>query len=600
MRFFRIFLAALLASIVASVITFFFWLLVVVGVISAIALYDTEVDLKSNSILVVDLSEPIVDSPSPSLLCSFDVATYSVKSQLTLFNALALIEAAAADDNIEGILIAPSPTAEVSTASLEEIRAAIERFKSSGKFVVSYSDYYTQGGYYLASVADEVYMEPEGVIDWRGMASSTLFYKGLLDKLAVDVEAIRPAKCRYKSAVEPYIQSGMSNENREQMLSLINAYWDGISTQVATSRGMSDEQMTRATDNLDGFFAEDALKSSLVDGVIYRDELRPIYNRLGVEPNSKGEYHTISLGRYAKTKSRSNVSGQSCVAIIYAEGTIYQGNGGSDGIYSDALISLIRRAKSDEDVKSVVLRINSPGGDALAADAIWREVEILHQEKPVVVSMGSLAASGGYYIAAPADLILADKSTITGSIGVYGMIPSIGKALDSKLGITSEVVKSNPMADFASPLTPLSSGERRVLQRRVDNIYDKFLSVVSDGRNLSMEQVAEIAQGRVWSGEQAVDIGLVDAIGGINEALAIAASRVGLPSGFAIKEITHEPQGVEALLAFAEMRVLSWYTLREQSELKSLYKEYEQAQQVLAPITTEHGLVMYSPYKMEL
>ncbi len=599
MKFLRTFFAALLACITASLLSFFVWGAIIIAIIASAAL-EGDTQIEKNSILIIDLNEPILDSPTPALLSSFDFSTYSIQNSLSLLNVLGAIEIAATDDNIKGILISPSTSADISTANLEEIRAALDTFHQSGKFIISFAAYYTQRGYYLSSVADEIYLEPEGIVDWRGMASPTLFYKGLLDKMDISIEAIRPAKCRYKSAVEPFIRKNMSPENREQMQSLIDSYWGSISSQVALCREMSEEQMAQATDNLDGFFAQEALESGLIDGIIYHDQLEEIYSQWGVETNAKGRHNTITLSKYVGTQSRTSTEGKECVAIIYAEGDIYGGENISDGVYSDSFISLLRRAKSDESVLSVVLRINSPGGDALAADAMWREVELLRAEKPVVVSMGAQAASGGYYIAAPADVILADRTTITGSIGVFGLIPSIGEALNNKLGVTSDVVKSNPMADFASPLNEISSAERRVLQRRVDNVYDKFTQIVSDGRNLPLEDVMEIAQGRVWSGEQALEIGLVDALGGLGDAIAIAASKGGLGDNFAIKEITHEPQGIDALLMLSQAAISSAVSNVEKSELKSIYKEWEQTKSALSPIMTKHGVVMYSPYEINI
>ncbi len=541
-----------------------------------------------------------MDSPSSSLMNSFDFNSYSIKSQLSLLDVLGLIEVAAVDSKIKGILISPSVMAQVSTANLEEIRSAIEKFKRSGKFVVAHADSYSQGGYYLASVADRVYLEPEGLVEWSGVASTPLFYKGLLDKLNIKIEAIRPANSRYKSAVEPYTRRNMSPESREQMQSLVDSFWGSISSQVALSRGMDAHQMERVTDNLDGLFAEDALKSGLVDGLIYSDELSHIYNEYGVEPSSGDEYNMIALGSYAQGRKRVVRDDLAAVGVIYAEGSIYQGEGSVDGIYSQSLVKLIREAKNDSNIAAVVLRVNSPGGDALAADVMWRELELLRREKPLIVSMGAAAASGGYYIAAPADVIVADRVTITGSIGVFGLFPYFGGALESKLGVSSDVIKSNAMSDFATPLKPLTSGERRILQRRVDGVYDKFLSLVASGRNLSMEDVARVAQGKVWSGEQALELGLVDLIGGFDDAISLAAAKVGIHNNFTIKEITPLPEGLDAIFALAQMKILSAMSPVENSELKSLYDDYHQAQRALSPIITEHGMVMYSPYRVEL
>ncbi|MFR9503514.1 MAG: signal peptide peptidase SppA [Rikenellaceae bacterium] len=594
MKFFKIFGAALLACIVSGVIGFLFWLILI---FSAAGLFgSSEVIIEPNTIIKMELDEYFSEAPQSDPFGQFDINTMQMKSSLTLLDALTAIEAAAEDDNIEGIYLRPSMLSTVSTAALEEIRVALEGFKKSGKFIIAYNDIYTQGGYYLSSVADKVYVQPEGTLIWQGMASSTMFFKGLLDKLDISMEVFRPTACKYKSAVEPFILDKMSSANRAQMEQLMGSMWSTIASDVALSRGLSLEDVNHIADKLICMDVSDALASRMVDGLIYEDELPAKFREAGANIDEEDEdINYISFGSYATTAVANRQSiGAEKVAIIYAEGSIVDGEGSDAKVYGNSTAATIRKARLDDEIKAVVLRVNSPGGSALASDVMWRELELLRQEKPLVVSMGSYAASGGYYISAPADVIITNRLTLTGSIGVFGMMPNIEKALKTKLGITFDGVETNTSADFLTSLKGLSPYEKGVMVKSVDKVYTRFTTLVSEGRNLPLEKVLEIAQGRVWSGTEAVELGLADDIGGLREAITIAIDKAGIEGKYRIVEMTAEPTGLSALLSTVEGSIKA--LTRTQDPVATQYQEIIEA---FEPLNTKNGMVMYSPYSVK-
>lgn len=590
MNFVKTFLAGLLAVVVGTFLVFFLWIFLLLGIAGSM---EKSVAVYPESILKIDFSEMLTDAPSSDPLAGIDVMTLQSKPQLSLFKALRALEAAAADDRIKGVYLRMNGAGGVAgTALLEELRAALEEFKQSGKFVVAYNETYSQGQYYLASVADRIYLQPEGGMDWSGLASNVTFYKGLLDKLDLNVEVFRPTACKYKSAVEPFILEKMSPANREQMQALVNSMWATISGDVCAARGIDSVEMRRITDNLEVTLADEALKYGFVDELLYEDQMEDVFAGLGVESDD-GDYRFVTLGEYASQVGADlkNISADQ-VAIVYADGQIVDGEGYGQEIYGNTLAAKLADVRRDEQVKAVVVRVNSPGGSALASDVIWREMELLRSEKPVIVSMGSYAASGGYYISCPADVIVADRLTLTGSIGVFGMILDPRDALKNKLGITIDGVQSNTSSDFLGkgPLTPV---QRAMIMRGVDRVYTTFTNDVSKGRNLPIERVLEIAGGRVWSGEDALEIGLVDGCGGLKTAIALAVDKAGLGDSYRVVEVTEQPSGLAAILASLNWSVRAAFT---RSELGDMMKEYETVREALS----QQGIVMYSPYRVEL
>lgn len=590
MNFGKTFLAGLLAVVAGMALLFFFGFMLLFGIA---ATFEKSVTVQPESILKIDLSEMLTDAPSTDPLAGLDVRTLQTTPQLSLLKALRTIETAAADERIKGIYLRLNGTGGVEgTAILEELREALEAFKLSGKFIVAYNETYSQGGYYLASVADRIYMQPQGGLDWTGLASNVTFYKGLLDKLDLKMEVFRPTACKYKSAVEPFILDRMSPANREQMQQLVNSMWGTISGDVCRSRGIDPEEMRRITDNLEVTLADEALKYGFVDGLLYEDQMNDVFAELGVEPDGD-TYRFITLGEYASQVGvdLKNLSADQ-VAVVYASGQIVDGEGYGREIYGNTLAATLADVRRNDKIKAVVLRVNSPGGSALASDIVWREMELLRAEKPVIVSMGSYAASGGYYISCPADVIVADRLTLTGSIGVFGMILDPHDALKNKLGITVDGVQSNAESDLMGKGS-LSPVQRAMILRGVDQVYTTFTNNVSEGRNLPIERVLEIAGGRVWSGVDALEIGLVDACGGLKMAIAQAVDKAGLGENYRIVEVTDQPTGLAALLTNFGMSLRAAFT---RSELGGMMKEYETVREALS----QQGVVMYSPYRVEL
>lgn len=587
MNFVKTFLAGLLAVIVGTFLVFFLWIFILLGIAGSM---EKSVAVHPESILKIDFSEVLTDAPSSDPLAGIDLMTLQTTRQLSLFKALRAIEAAGADDRIKGIYLRMNGGGGVTgSALLEELREALLEFKQSGKFIVAYNETYSQGQYYLASVADKIYLQPEGGMEWSGLASDVMFYKGLLDKLDLRAEVFRPTACKYKSAVEPFILDKMSAANREQMQALVNSMWGTISGAVCESRGIDSVKMRRITDGLQVTLPEEALEYGFVDSLLYEDQMEDVFAELGVSD----DYDFITLGDYASQVGADlkNISADQ-VAIVYADGQIVDGEGYGKEIYGNTLAAKIAGVRDDEKVKAVVLRVNSPGGSALASDVIWREVELLRAEKPVVVSMGSYAASGGYYISCPADVIVADKLTLTGSIGVFGMILDTREALKNKLGITIDGVQSNASSSFLAtqPLTPV---QRSMIMRGVDKVYTTFTNDVAEGRNLPIEKVLDIAGGRVWSGADALGIGLIDTYGGLKTAIALAVDKADLGDNYRVTEVTETPTGFAAFIASLNMSVREAFT---RSELGLMMKDYNTVREAFR----QQGVLMYSPYKVEI
>lgn len=591
MNFIKTFLAALLAFVLGSLAILLFGMFILFAIAGSM---ERTVTVKEGSILRIDFSEVINDAPSSDPLAGFDFRTLQSTRQLSLLKVLRTLEAAAVDDRIEGIYLRMNGTGGVTgTALIEELREAIELFKQSGKFVVAYNETYSQGQYYLASAADRIYLQPEGGMDWSGLSTSLMFYKGLFDKLDLKAEVFRSTVCKYKSAVEPYILDRMSEANREQMQALVDSMWGTIAEAVAASRGIDVERLNEIADKLQVTLPEDALKYGFVDGLLYEDQMKEVFAELGVEDDGEGNYDFVSLGDYASMVGVDlDNLGADRVAVVYADGQIVDGEGYGDAVYGNSLAAELADVRRDEKVKAVVVRVNSPGGSALASDVIWREMELLRAEKPVVVSMGSYAASGGYYISCPADVIVADRLTLTGSIGVFGMFLNPIDALKNKLGITLDGVKSNASAGMGS-VEPLTPAQRASIMRGVDKVYETFTQDVAAGRNLPIEKVLDIAGGRVWSGSDALGIGLIDAYGGLKTAIALAVDKADLGENFRVVEVTQQPSGLAAMLSTLNVSVRKAFV---RSELQELFGGYDRVQRLLRM----QGVLMYSPYEVEL
>ncbi len=539
MKFSKALLAAFLGALIAMAAMFFVKLGVFTSIISSLSSTksETATTIKPNSVLYMKLDYEIPDRSNEDDFSSIDFATMETKDATGLNTILRNIEYAMTDPNIKGIYLELSsiPT---STATLQELRNKLVEFKSSGKFIISYAENYSQSAYYIGSVADKVYLNPEGMLDLHGMASQVMFYKNMLEKLDIEMQIVRGPNNRFKSAVEPYFLDKMSEANREQMDKLLNSVWGQILMSISQSRNISVEELNQIANNLETYFdADKALEHKLVDGLFYKDQ---VLNELKGLTGSNKKVNAIANADYAKSYDLKS-SSKNEVAIIYAEGQIYDGKSSDQTkIYSENLSKTIRKAREDEDVKAIVLRVNSPGGSALASAVIGREVELATQVKPVIVSMGDYAASGGYWISANADYIFANPTTLTGSIGVFGTFPNLKGFLNNKIGLTFDVAKTNENADFGTLTQPLSEFQYAKLQENVVKTYDAFTNLVANGRGLRQSYVDSIGQGRVWAGIDAIELGLVDQLGDLEDAIAFAVQKAELGSDYKIVEMPEQ------------------------------------------------------------
>lgn len=519
------FFASLLGTLVGMFLAFFLFFIILVGIMShAVHSYKAKeaVTVPASAVLEIRLNHTISERTlSKPFNLRFDNSDDKVFTETVGLNdILADIDHAAKDAKIKGIFLNLSDIP-AGMATIETIRKALAKFKESGKFIIAYSLSYSQKSYYLASVADKVYLYPEGEVFWKGLSTQILFYKNALDKLGVQVQVFRHG--RFKSYVEPYIMDKMSPDNRLQTKMFLNSIWGDFLADISASRHIGTNKLNELADSLTIRSAKAAEKYGIVDALLYPDEVQDkLRDKLGLPAGKK--ISSIGLDDY-RTTFHLNRSEPSKIAVIYAAGDISQGNGSDESIGSARLAKTIREARLNNNIKAIVLRVNSPGGDAIASEVIWREVELAKKVKPVIVSMGDYGASGGYEISCAATEIVAEPTTLTGSIGVFGMLPSFKGLLNDKLGITVDTVSTNTHSAAGSVLYPLTTPEAAVFQAGIEDFYHNFISRVADGRKLTAAQVDSIAQGRVWTGQQAIKIGLVDTLGGINVALKIAAGK---------------------------------------------------------------------------
>lgn len=536
---------ASMLGVFLSLILMFFILAGIIGAMISSASSDETTKIESGTVLHVYFKSPIQDRTSDNPFENFDFSSFKSTAQPGLNDILKNIQKAATDPDISGIYLDLSGISG-GMAVMEEIRNALLEFKESKKFIVAYADYYTQGSYYIASVSDKIWVNPEGVVDFRGFSSSMPFLKGMLAKLEVEPQVIRHGK--FKSAIEPFILDKMSDENKQQVATYVNAFWNHFVTEIAESRKINAAQLHIIADSILIQSAEDALTYKMVDKIGYKDEfLTDLASK--TSKTEIDDVKFVNLNRYTKTKSTAPAKEftRDKVAVIYASGDIVGGKGSADQIGSDALSETIRKARLDEKVKAVVLRVNSPGGDALASEVIWREALLCKKSKPFIVSMGDVAASGGYYISCMADTIVAQPNTITGSIGVFGLLFNAKEMFNNKLGITFDNYETGPYANTGTITRPLTEGERRVLQNSVERVYDTFTKRVADGRKMSQPDVDSIGQGRVWSGIDALQIGLVDVLGGLDDAIAIAAKKAGI-TNYRVSELPEQKEPLQQFL----------------------------------------------------
>ncbi len=537
------FLKSVLATLVALFLYSFVFFILFAGIAGMVAAFgDKTAPVKPNSVLHLSFKSEITDRASGNV--SLTSLTSGLQTGIGLNDILESISRAKTDDNIKCIFIDNSDI-NANLATIAEIRGAVADFKQSGKPVYAYADNLSQGIYYLASVADKIELNPTGEMLLKGLQAQVMFYKGALDKLGVEVQVFRHGK--FKSAVEPYILSGMSAENRMQYQTMLDAMWRVYLQNIAESRGIDAAQLNRIADSGLSHDPQAAKQFGLIDEVAYRDDvLSELAQLTGAENIDK--LNLISIGKYAKTKPFALPSDNK-IAVVYASGEINQQSSGygEQEITEKPYVEALREVRADSSIKAVVLRVNSPGGSAQVSDNIWHEVELTKQVKPVVVSMGDYAASGGYYISCPASYIVANEYTLTGSIGVFGLALNIQKLMSNKLGINTEVVKTNKMSDFGNAYRAVTPAEREILQSSVEKIYSTFVNRVSNGRNLLPESVDSIGQGRVWCGVDALRLHLIDAYGGLTDAISIAAEMSGTEN-YSLVDYPKQEEGFEAMM----------------------------------------------------
>ncbi|MDR0265628.1 MAG: signal peptide peptidase SppA [Sphingobacterium sp.] len=587
MKSFFKYVLATITGIVISFVVLFIVLMGIIGAIISSASSDQEIVVKSNSVLYLSFDYDITERSEANPLGSLNLPGYSTKT-IGLDDILARIKYAATDGNIKGIYLDASHIG-VGFASLKEVRDELLAFKKTGKFVVAYNAGYDQKAYYVASIADKVYVNPQGTIDFKGLASSTMFYKDLLDKVGVEMQIVKVGT--FKSAVEPFFLNKMSDPNRLQVTSYLGSIYSTFINEIAASRNIAADSLRAIANDYRVRDADDAVKYKLADAKLYKDELlSDLRKRLKI--SEKDEISFVSLLDYNK-KIKDDASGSE-IAVLYAAGEIVDGEGTGPGqIGGDKFSRELRKLREDDAVKAVVLRVNSPGGSALASDIIWREVILTKKVKPVIVSMGDLAASGGYYISAAADSIFAEPTTITGSIGVFGVIPNFQNLMNNKIGVHYDGVKTGKFADLMTSFDrPLTAEERDIIQREVDKVYGTFTKVVADGRKLSIADVDSIGQGRVWTGAQGVSNKLVDRLGNLDVAIQAAAKKANL-TNFKVSQYPEKEDPFTSILNNSKEKVQIWVAKEQMGEY---YRYFD----VMKKATAQTGVQARLPYSVEI
>lgn len=585
-QFFKFMFASLLGTLISLFVLLFVGILIIGGIFSA-AFSDLDksnkvTSVNDNSILHLKFDQPIVDR-GPEEHFNINFGGFQSSTPLGLDEILENIEKAKNDEKIKGIYfdVAVVPAG---MATTQEIRNALLDFKESGKWIVSYNEIYTQKALYLSSVADEIYIYPEGFMDFRGLNAEVTFFKNLLDDLQIEPQIIRGSNNKFKSAVEPFILDEMSQASRMQTKKWLESMWGSMLDGMSDSYSISAEKLNEIAENYSIQIASDAVDAGMATAVMYEDEVMDIL-REKTATDEDDDLNFVTLAKYLKAPKPPEEDGgfslsykKDKIAVIYAQGNIGLGESGDDAVGSDTYAEAIKAARKDTSVKAIVLRVNSPGGVAIAGDMIWHEVVLAQKAKPLIVSMGDVAASAGYYISAPADKIFAMPTTITGSIGVFGIIPNMKGFFNDKIGLTFDNVETNDFADFGGVSRPLNDAEYAILQRSVDRTYGNFVNIVAEGRNLRPEFIDSIGQGRVWSGLDALELGLVDELGGLEDAIAEAAKMASLED-YTIKEFPKRKDPVQQILEDLNMAMVKT-ALGFDVENSELIEQYKTIQDI--------------------
>ena len=569
--FFKYVFATVVGIVISTVVLFILFFVILIGAISSFST-DKKINIQPNSVLYLDLDLPITERTPENSLSGLPYFGAGEGTTLGFNDLIKALDAAKTDANIKCVYINVS-TPNAGMATMLEVRNAIIDFKKSKKPIIAYSEIYTQGAYYLASAADKVYLNPQGALEFKGFSSELTFFKGALDKLGIEAQIIRVGD--YKSAVEPFIATKMSDYNRKQVTAYVSGLYTTFLQGISETRNISTDRLFAMADTYQIKQPKDALAFKMVDALKYKDEVLDELKKItGKEKNSK--INVVNISDYIHNLPIEVLTGSNKVAVIFANGDIVGGEGSDEQIGSERISRAIRKARLDDKIKAIVLRVNSGGGSALASDVIWREVILTKKTKPVIASFGDVAASGGYYIGCAADSIFVQPNTITGSIGVFGIIPNLQNLLNNKLGITFDGVKTGQYADIMTTTRPLTSGERFIIQNDVNHVYDTFITKVADGRKKTKAQVDSVGGGHVWIGTDAVKIGLADRLGSFNDAIVAAAKKAKI-NDYKVVEYPEKIDRIKALLTNAKENISIYYTKKELGENYLIYKKMQNA-----------------------
>ena len=574
--FFKYLFATILGLFIFSII----WVVIFFGIIGAAMSGSKEVKISDNSVFELKLEGILVERHKNDVISSFASEINSSVSEIALDDIMASIDKATDNDNIKGIYLHIGDFS-ASVASLQEIYKGLEKFKKTGRFIVAYADSYGNGTYYLSSIADKVYMNPSGTLALTGINISTVFFKDLLSKIGVEMQIFKVGT--FKSAVEPFTQTSMSEANRLQLTTFINSIWTEITKTIARNRGLSDTEVNLYADS--GLFLDDAqtaVHHKLIDSLVYSSDMKEIIEKLVDK-----DYNTLTISDM-KFVARNKEYSKNRIAIVYAVGEI-DGSNKNDGIDSEDISEDLLDIADNDKIKAVVLRINSPGGSAYGSEQIWKAVSVVKSKKPIVVSMGDYAASGGYYIACNTDRIFAQPTTLTGSIGIFGIFPNIG-GLTDKLGIKFDNVKTNKYSDFGATYRPMNTEERAILQRYINNGYELFTKRCAEGRNMNIDSLKAIAEGRIYSGTDAMRLGLVDEMGGLEEAITFAAKKANI-SDYTIKYYPSVKSLIEQISDIFSTSVEERIVKSQLGENYRLFRTIQRAQ-------TTTGIKAIMPYSI--
>ncbi|MGE5498878.1 MAG: signal peptide peptidase SppA [Syntrophothermus sp.] len=586
-QFFKFMFASMLGTILVFVLAFFFFFAFVMLVIAGLETDKTET-VRSNTVLEIKLDHPLPDRTLWEPFSAFRF-NFNINKQSGLNEVLENIRKGAGDENIKGIFLDLNNFSAGGIATVEAVRNELIKFRGSGKFIIAYGDVISQSAYYLASAADKIYMPPTGMLEFRGAGAELIFFKNTLDKLEIEPQIFQYGK--YKSAIEPFRLDKMSPENREATTGLLKSINEHMIRGIASGRSLDENAVRNAAENYLIRFPEDAVRLGFIDSTVYYDQVLEKLKSMSGYTKDRNP-RTVSIYDYTSVKGdHRNSSGQK-IAVIYATGDIVNSKGDESQIGSDNITEAIRKCREDESIKAIVMRVNSPGGDALVSDLIWREVTLAKKKKPFVVSMGNYAASGGYYISCAADSIVAEPNTITGSIGVFGIIPNMQKFFKDKLGITFDRVTTGKYSDIGTVTRPLTADEKAIIQREIDRVYETFVKKCAEGRRKSFDEIHSIAQGRVWTGIQAKENGLVDRLGGLADAVRMAAKMAKLKDYRTVEYPGVKPLFEKIMHDFASEAEAKFIQYR----LGENYKYFEKIEK----LNSYNGIMARMPFELDI